>query len=343
MRAPWYERLFPDTRLGGAKNTESEFETTRGGSRMATSVGGVLTGRGGHIIVIDDPIKPADAMSEAVRGATNDWYDLSLLSRLDDKTTGAIIVVMQRLHVDDLTGHLLEQGGWTVLNLPAIAEADLFIPIGEGRIHHRKVGRAASSRTRRPLTVLEEQRRTMGSFNFAAQYQQDPVPPGGNMFDLAWFPKYGDGLAPGSHGDDQIYQSWDTASKAGELNDYSVCTTVAGARQRLLPPRRLPRPAGLPGFAPQDRRIARALAAQRRADRGQGIRRAPRPGTCGTTARCSRSRSSRKATRSFAPPRRQPALKVAVSCCQSAQNGLASLRRRFSLSLMAGTTIRSTR
>lgn len=224
MRAPWYERLFPGTRLGGAKNTESEFETTRGGYRMATSVGGVLTGRGGHIIIIDDPIKPADAMSEAVRSATNDWYDLSLLSRLDDKTMGAIILVMQRLHADDLTGHLLEQGGWTVLTLPAIAEADQFVPIGQGRVHHRRAGELLHPE-REPLAVLEELRRSLGSFTFAAQYQQEPVPPGGNMFDLAWFRRYGEGLSTGAYGGDEIYQSWDTASKAGELNDCSVCTT----------------------------------------------------------------------------------------------------------------------
>lgn len=224
MRAPWYERLFPGTRLGGAKNTESEFETTRGGYRMATSVGGVLTGRGGHIIILDDPIKPADAMSEAVRNATNDWYDLSLLSRLDDKTTGAIILVMQRLHVDDLTGHLLEQGGWTVLTLPVIAEADQFVPIGRGRVHHRRRGDLLHPE-REPQAVLEELQRSLGSFTFAAQYQQEPVPPGGHMFDLAWFRRYGEGLSPGAYGGGEIYQSWDTASKAGELNDCSVCTT----------------------------------------------------------------------------------------------------------------------
>ncbi|MBE7204545.1 MAG: phage terminase large subunit, partial [Parafilimonas terrae] len=224
MRAPWYERLFPGTRLGGAKNTEGEFETTRGGYRMATSVGGVLTGRGGHIIILDDPIKPADAMSEAVRTATNEWYDLSLLSRLDDKTTGAIILVMQRLHVDDLTGHLLEQGGWTVLNLPAIAEADQVVPIGRGRVHHRRAGDLLHPE-REPPSVLEELQRSLGSFTFAAQYQQEPVPPGGHMIDLAWFRRYGEGLSPQAYSGDEVYQSWDTASKAGELNDCSVCTT----------------------------------------------------------------------------------------------------------------------
>ncbi|GJE61114.1 phage terminase large subunit [Methylobacterium trifolii] len=224
MRAPWYQRVFPDTRLGGAKNTESEFETTRGGFRMATSVGGVLTGRGGHVIILDDPIKPADAMSESVRTGTNEWYDMTLLSRLDNKTEGAIILVMQRLHVDDLAGHLLDRGGWTHLNLPAIAETDQIIPIAPCKVHRRRTGELLHPE-REPMAVLDELKRALGSFTFAAQYQQEPVPAGGNMFNLAWFPRYSEGLSPGAYGDDEVYQSWDTASKGGELNDYSVCTT----------------------------------------------------------------------------------------------------------------------
>ena len=74
---------------------------------MATSVGGVLTGRGADVILIDDPMKPADAMSESRRAAANDWFDSTLYSRLNDKEKGAIVIVMQRLHEDDLAGHVL--------------------------------------------------------------------------------------------------------------------------------------------------------------------------------------------------------------------------------------------
>ena len=76
------------------------------------------------VILIDDPLKPAEAMSESRRGAVNDWFDGTLYSRLNDKTRGAIVLVMQRLHEDDLAGHLLKQEGWDVLSFPAIAEAD---------------------------------------------------------------------------------------------------------------------------------------------------------------------------------------------------------------------------
>lgn len=100
MGAPWYKSAFPETVISRTKNTETEFETTRGGSRFSTSVGGVLTGRGGDIIIIDDPIKPREAMSETVRTGVNEWFDLTVNSRLNRQSEGAIILVMQRLHVD---------------------------------------------------------------------------------------------------------------------------------------------------------------------------------------------------------------------------------------------------
>ena len=106
----WYRETFPGTRVS-AKNTETEIEFTRRGFRYATSVGGTLTGRGGNIIIIDDPLKPEEAHSETRRNAVNQWYKSTLLSRLDDKRTGAIIVVMQRVHMDDLTGFLLNHAG----------------------------------------------------------------------------------------------------------------------------------------------------------------------------------------------------------------------------------------
>jgi hypothetical protein len=78
-----------------------------GGGRYATSVGGTLTGRGGDTIIVDDPLNANEAQSEIARKKVIDWYGGTLVSRLNDKRTGAIIAVMQRLHEDDLAGHLL--------------------------------------------------------------------------------------------------------------------------------------------------------------------------------------------------------------------------------------------
>ena len=140
IRAGGSSVLAYKTPISAAKDTELEFATTLGENRLSTSVGGTLTGRGGNLIVIDDPLKPQDAYSEAAREGTKQWYANTLLSRLDDKTKDAIIVVMQRLHVDDLVGHLLEQNSWTHLNLPAIAETEHRIPLGLGRSHLRRPG-----------------------------------------------------------------------------------------------------------------------------------------------------------------------------------------------------------
>src|SRR3979409_987940 len=139
MHSSLYKRLFPKTGISGKKDTELEFATSLGGSRLATSVGGTVTGRGGSLIIIDDPMKSQDAMSETVRESINHWIGHTLLSRLDNKKKDSIILVMQRLHVDDLAGHLLQQGGWEFLQLPAIAPWEEPYKLGPERYHlHRE-------------------------------------------------------------------------------------------------------------------------------------------------------------------------------------------------------------
>jgi predicted phage terminase large subunit-like protein len=220
LEAPWYRELFPGTRIGRFKDSAIEIELTRRGGRLATSTNGTVTGRGGGIIIIDDPLKPVDALSETMRNRANEWFRNTLLSRLDDKRTGAIIIVMQRVHMDDLTGFVLEQSDdWMVLNLPAIAESFQTIPMTMGRFHERRPGEVLSPE-REPFEVLEELRRQLGSDLFSAQYQQMPVPPGGAMIKKAWIRRYTE--APRAT---FVVQSWDTASKGGPENDWSVCTT----------------------------------------------------------------------------------------------------------------------
>ena len=224
MEDPFYREVFAGTRISAKKQLTSDFMTTHNGGRMATSVGGVLTGRGADYLIIDDPLKPDEAVSDVRRKNVNDWFDHSLLSRLDNKETGVIIVIMQRLHLDDLVGHLLEQGGWELLSLPAIAVEDethrIVTPFGV-RTHVRRIGEALHPQ-RESLQSLAAMRRAMGEYVFAGQYQQDPVPLGGGMVKLDWFKVYGPGDLPSGG---TIVQSWDTASKESELADYSVCTT----------------------------------------------------------------------------------------------------------------------
>jgi predicted phage terminase large subunit-like protein len=229
LDSPWYRSIFPGTRVGPFKNNETEIELTARGFRLATSVGGTLTGRGGDIIVIDDPLKPDDAFSETKRSGANQWFTNTLLSRLDDKRAGAIVVVMQRIHMDDMTGFLTGQSDeWEILNLSAIAECDKTIPCWNGKPYFRKSGDVLSPE-REPLYVLEALKTQIGSEAFSAQYQQMPVPPGGAMIKRHWIVRYKD-LPPASERLLTL-QSWDTANKGGPQNDWSVCTTWVVAQE----------------------------------------------------------------------------------------------------------------
>ena len=220
---PFYKELFPGTRIGPYKDSETEIELTARGFRLATSTGGTLTGRGGDLIIIDDPLKPMDAMSAAKRNAANDWFLNTVLSRLDDKRTGAICIVMQRVHVDDLTGFVLGQSDdWTVLSLPAIAETFEIVKLSEREEYIRRPGEVLAPE-REPMEELQDMRRQLGSDLFSAQYQQAPMPPGGAMIKRSWVRRYTD--LPASDRGRFILQSWDTAAKGGPDNDWSVCTT----------------------------------------------------------------------------------------------------------------------
>ena len=222
MTSDLCKRLFA-TRLAD-RQAIHDFMTTAQGSRLATSVGGVLTGRGADLIIIDDPLKPEEALSETKRKAVNDWYDNTLLSRLNDKANGCIIIIMQRLHQDDLVGHVLEQEPWEVLSFPAIAEQDethvIVNPFGT-RLFKRKVGDALHPE-RESLAVYANIRQTIGEYNFLSQYQQTPSPASGAMVKTGWLRFYEPGEQPARFS--RIVLSLDSANKATELSDYSVFT-----------------------------------------------------------------------------------------------------------------------
>jgi len=223
MESPWYRECFPRTRIHSDKNALPEFMTTRRGTRLATSVGGTLTGRGGNLIIIDDPHKAEEGiLSETNRTFVKEWYRNTLSSRLDDKKAGVIVLIQQRLHEADLAGYLLDTGEWTHLNIPAIADEVQDIRLGEHRTYHRQIGDILHP-AREPADVLEGLKNTLGSYNFAAQYQQRPAPLGGGLVKWEWFKTYEHILAK-EYGD-EIIQSWDTASKAEAIHDWSVCTT----------------------------------------------------------------------------------------------------------------------
>lgn len=151
----------------------------------------------------------------------NEWFQTTAFSRLDSKKDGVIIVIQQRLHVEDLAGYLLEKGGWYHLNLPAVAETHERFELSSGGVFTRRPGQVLQP-SREPPDTLCEIELMIGTFTFETQYQQNPVPAEGNLVKAAWF---GRDRPPPVGPNTKFVQSWDTASKTSELSDYSVCLT----------------------------------------------------------------------------------------------------------------------
>lgn len=219
LSSKWYQELFCDTKLSTKQNQKSKFLTTENGFRFATSVGGSATGEGGDILIIDDPHNPTHINSRALRNKAIDWFEQTFVSRLNNKNTGAIIVVMQRLHEHDLAGHLIANSGWEVLKIPAIAAQDMYYKLDKEK-YVFKEGELLNAH-RDKIEFLQNLEKEIGVRAYAAQYLQDPLPQNFNLVnfdDLHFFTEY-----PSQF--EYYIQSWDTAIKTSEKADYSVCTT----------------------------------------------------------------------------------------------------------------------
>lgn len=194
-----------------------------GGVMVSTSTGGSITGKGGNRLVIDDPHNPTQAESDAQREQAIDFYRHTLSTRLDDPKRGATVLVMQRLHTRDLAAYCLEQG-FTHLCLPALAPARTTIVFPRSQ---RSIVREHDDplwAERQGPAELDHQRRIQGNYGFAGQYQQEPVPRTGGMFEYSWW-KYSN--PPPVF--DEVVQSWDLNFKAGEGHDF-VVGLVAGRK-----------------------------------------------------------------------------------------------------------------
>ena len=222
IEAGWNRAVFPLLQLDPRRASAAELRTTANGYRMATSAGGPLTGKGADILILDDPAKAEDVASEARREAVFDWFTGTVMTRLDNPKTGAVVIVAQRLHEDDLPGRLIATGDWDVLELPAIETQNRLIPLGPDITWDRKPGQALLP-AHMDLPDFEAKRREMGSRAFEAQYQQAPTPAGGNIVRSEWFGTIPDWIRLQDY--EVRIQSWDTAAVPGESNDFCVCTT----------------------------------------------------------------------------------------------------------------------
>ena len=185
LQSGWYRRMWGDKfRLAGDRNQVAQFMNDRRGQMIATSIGATTLGRGCDVAIVDDPVSPDQALSDAERNTANNWIDNSLRSRLNEPATGAIVVIMQRLHELDPTGFLLEQepGLWTPVCIPLEAEADEIwtFPIS-GRIVQRRAGDILMPERFTPAVVEERKGRRL---SWPGQYQQRPCALGGNLIKL---------------------------------------------------------------------------------------------------------------------------------------------------------------
>jgi predicted phage terminase large subunit-like protein len=221
IRSRPYQRFAPKVRLARDQQEKLVFHNTLGGIMVATSTGGSITGQGGNRLIIDDPHNPTQAESDAQRQQAIDFYRYTLSTRLDDPKHDATVLVMQRLHPRDLAAVCLEQG-FAHVCLPALAPSRTTIEFPRSI---RTVVRELDSPLwpeRQGTAELDRQRQILGSYGFAGQYQQQPVPRIGGMFRCEWWP-YWDQLPAF----DEIVQSWDLNFKEGAGHDY-VVGLVAG-------------------------------------------------------------------------------------------------------------------
>lgn len=228
IESPWFQHFWGErVKITSDQNTKIRFDNAQGGYRLATSVGGTLTGEGGNVIIVDDPHNAVDAESEAVRQSTLEWFDNSLSTRLNNPRTGAMILVMQRLHEDDLTGHILASDAgsdWVHLMLPMRYEperATILYPNAIGWSDPRTEAGELLTPERydeRSVARLEKQ---LGPYGSAGQLAQRPEPKGGGILKRDWWQDWTNENYPSV---EYVLASIDTAFTEKEENDPSAMT-----------------------------------------------------------------------------------------------------------------------
>lgn len=230
ITSPWYQARWGDRfSLAGDQNLKTRFDNDKGGYRYSTSVGGQTTGDGGDRIIVDDPHNVQQAESDVQRLSAIEWWDGAMSSRGNNPKTVARIVVMQRLHEEDLTGHLLAQGGYEHLCIPAEYEPDhpfaRVTSIG-WEDPRRKEGELLTPE-RFGKAEIEELHRRLGSLRATGQLQQRPAPKDGAFFRREWFH-----LIDAAPVAAQRVRAWDLA--ATEDGDFTVGVRMAKTPEGLF-------------------------------------------------------------------------------------------------------------
>ncbi len=227
LTSDWYQQAFqPRWTLSKDQNTKHLFKNSSGGWRRAISAGARITGQRGDCIVVDDPNDAQEAYSQAARDRIITWWDQAAVNRLNDLATGKRIIIQQRLHEEDLTGHVLKKNRaiWDCLVIrqeyehPQPTDPDAQ-PTGLGWTDPRTVEGELFFPSRFPREVVEEERVAKGISGYAGQHQQRPAPAEGAIFKKGFVKFYTPGAEPKFS---RVVLSADTAFKEREENDYSV-------------------------------------------------------------------------------------------------------------------------
>ncbi len=220
IQSPWYQSHFGDRFcLTGDQNEKHRFENDSRGCRIASSVGGANTGEGGDRIVCDDLHNVREGESEAIRRGVCEWWDTVMPTRLNDPKTGAKVIIMRPIHAADLAGHILEQGGYEHLRLPAeydgarrstgIGWRDPREETGE-LLWPQQFGREQ----------IDELKLRLGSYAAAGQLQQRPSPAEGGILKRKWWRYLS--AQPKLATCDEMIQSWELAFKDRANSSYVV-------------------------------------------------------------------------------------------------------------------------
>ena len=228
MSHPFYQLLFPGTRLkpGGKGHM---LRTTLGGGCRSITVGGATTGHGADTILIDDAMKAEDIASEARREELERFYSGTLITRLNNKRRGVVVSIQQRLGEDDLPGRLIDAGA-EHLCLPAYDDKEVIYDIGFGRRYRRAIGEVLRPDAEDRET-LDRIRREMGPHKFATQFLQQPCALEGNIIRTDAFARF-DLNAYERRNFHKIVQSWDLATSEDPKADWSVCMTFGFLEER---------------------------------------------------------------------------------------------------------------
>jgi predicted phage terminase large subunit-like protein len=237
VQSPWYqERWGHMFAMAGDQNAKQRFENDKTGYRIATSVGGTATGEGGSRLILDDPHGAQDAQSDAMRESALQWFDQVWSTRLNNPKTDAMVVVMQRLHEQDISGHILQDiKGWEHICIPAEWDGKYRKTV-LGDYDPRQVKGELICPDRFGAEEIRVLKQALGTYGSSGQLQQDPSPVEGGILKTAFFKLWPVGGLPVF---EYILQSYDCAFTEKSTGDPTACTvwgmfTYKGVRNAML-------------------------------------------------------------------------------------------------------------